>query len=317
MNTLNPSGWVRPQPYYLYGSRSKRNYRARYGALLILPIMGVFAFQALIPVITASKASIVKPSVALTKAVPVSQPIQPAPAVVTPLDSSTALQNVLDAWATNHAEHKWSVSVQGLDGDKRHASVNKDTIFSTASVFKLLLMPKLFANYSLDSLDTKTVTVDGRGDTSLKTCVELMLKVSDNPCGEAVGNLLGWSRSNLIVHQLGLGHTNLNNPSGPTSSAGDLTLFLTKLQGGQLFDAITTSYLLGLMQHQVLRAGIPAGCVSCTVADKTGDLGDVRHDAAIVTYPGGQYVLSIFTDGASYGQMAQLTSQIQAVMSTR
>jgi len=278
--------------------------------------MGFFAFQALTPLIGASKVA-AKHSVALARTVSVSPHIQPAPAVVAAVPSSTALQNVLDTWTANHTDHTWSVSVQGLGGDKRLASVNKNFVLPTASVFKLLLTPKLFANYSLDSLADKTVAVDGREDTSLKNCVELMIRVSDNPCGVAVGNLLGWSRSNTVIRSLGLTHTNLNNPSGPTSSAGDLTLFLTKLQSGQLFDAGTTNYLLDLMQHQDLRSGIPAGCADCTVADKTGDLGSVRHDVAIVTYPGGQYVLSIFTDGASYGQMAQLTSQIQAVMSTR
>jgi hypothetical protein len=51
------------------------------------------------------------------------------------------------------------------------------------------------------------------------------------------------------------------------------------------------------------------------VADKIGDLGYVRHDAGIVEHAGGAYILVIFTSGASYGQIAQLTSQIQTIMS--
>jgi beta-lactamase class A len=54
------------------------------------------------------------------------------------------------------------------------------------------------------------------------------------------------------------------------------------------------------MQVQKYRSGIPAGCNDCTVADKTGDLGFVRHDVAIVQYPGGSYTLAIMTNGAPY-----------------
>jgi hypothetical protein len=241
----------------------------------------------------------------------------PAVAPTSPagLDKSAQLQAVLDAWAKSHSSQQWSVVVQGLRADPSNASILANSPFNTASVYKLFLMYPLFQSYSLDSLSNNFVTVDGRGSVSLKNCVELMIKNSDNPCGEAVGKRLGWAKANKMLKNLGLKSTNLNNPNGISTTAGDTALFLEKLYAGQVLTAENQQYVLGLMQQQRYRSGIPAGCPGCTVSDKTGDIGVARHDAGIVQYSGGTYVLSIFTNGASYSQIAQLTRQIQAVIS--
>jgi beta-lactamase class A len=95
-----------------------------------------------------------------------------------------------------------------------------------------------------------------------------------------------------------------------------MNLFLQQLASGKLIQPDAQQYLMSIMQVQKYRSGIPAGCNDCTVADKTGDLGFVRHDVAIVQYPGGSYTLAIMTNGAPYSQIAQLTSQIQAALSS-
>jgi hypothetical protein len=57
--------------------------------------------------------------------------------------------------------------------------------------------------------------------------------------------------------------------------------------------------------------------VHCEVANKTGDLSNVRHDAAIINDNGSTYALVIMTNGASYAQIAQLTGQIQTYLNSR
>jgi beta-lactamase class A len=232
------------------------------------------------------------------------------------LDKSIQIQAVLDAWAKSHSSQQWSVIVQGLGNDTSKAAISAGSSFNTASIYKLFLMYPLFQAYSSDSLSSTYVTVDGRGSVSLKNCVELMIKNSDNPCGEAVGRKLGWAKANKMLKILGLKSTNLNNPNGITTTSADTALFLEKLYSGQVLTDENQQYVLGLMQQQRYRSGIPAGCPSCTVSDKTGDIGVARHDAGIVQYQGGAYVLSIFTNGASYAQIAQLTREIQSVISS-
>jgi hypothetical protein len=241
------------------------------------------------------------------------------PAVVTPppqKDASTKVQAVLDSWAAGHSSQKWSVVVQGLGDDKTNASLNPSTVFGTASVYKLYFMYPLFQSYTLDSIGTTTLSIDGRPPTSMQACVELALKVSDNPCGEAIGYKVGWGKATTALRKIGMASTNLNSNSGPTSTAADTNLFLQQFYNGQLTTPEQRQYVMGLMQQQKYRSGIPAGCPGCTVADKIGDLSGVRHDVAIVQYQAGAYTLAIMTNGATYAQIAQLTSQIQTAISS-
>ena len=71
---------------------------------------------------------------------------------------------------------------------------------------------------------------------------------------------------------------------------------------------------MDILKVQTWRKGIPAGCSGCIVYNKTGDLGFVRHDAAIVESPKAKYILAIFTDGASYSEIAQLTQRINDII---
>lgn len=233
-----------------------------------------------------------------------------------PVDQ-TKLTNFLNSWAAAHSDHNWSVAVQSLDGPSFSGGVNQNQVYRSASVYKLLLMYQLFNLYQPADLGAINVNVEGRGRVSLESCVNLMISQSDNPCGVAVGNLLGWSKSTAALRTLGLTHTNLNDAAGPASTASDLNEYLVKLDKGELFNQADKSYILNLMSKQKYRTGIPAGCTSCIVANKTGDLGTVRHDVAIVSYSGGRYALSIFTNGASFGQIAELTSKIQMLITSQ
>lgn len=235
-----------------------------------------------------------------------------SPLAIEPI--SDQLATVLQSWQSAHANHRWAVSISSISGPAFTADLNPSQTFEIASLYKLMLTDQLFKLYQPADLASVQLKVAGRGELSLDRCVQLMLSVSDNPCGEAVGSLLGWSRANAPLRSLGLAGTAINNPAGPTSTAADINAYLKALAAGKLMSAPAQDYVLALMKNQKLRAGIPAGCASCTVADKTGDLGRVRHDAAIVTYGSSSYALTILTDGASYAQIAQLTNQIQEVI---
>jgi beta-lactamase class A len=238
----------------------------------------------------------------------------PQPAVTPPVtDKSFQVQAVLDSWKAAHSSQQWGVVLQGLGADKTNASVNPNAQFNMASVYKLYLMYPLFKTYSLESLATTKISVSGRGSTNLKACVELMIINSDNPCGEAVGYRLGWGKSATLLKQLGLKGTNLNSQT-LASTAADAALFLQKFNDGQLMPAPEQQYITSLMQQQKYRGGIPAGCPGCIVADKTGDLGIVRHDVALVQSAGKNYILAVMTNGAGYAQIAELTRQVQAAM---
>jgi beta-lactamase class A len=154
--------------------------------------------------------------------------------------------------------------------------------------------------------------VQGKTKT-LNDCVTAMLKVSNNACGKAVGDYVGWEYADAELKVIGLEKTRLNSDLGPMTTAADVAYYLQGLYEGKWFDGASRDFIIKTLDQQILRAGIPHGCGSgCAVADKTGDLGFVRHDAAIVRYAGGAYVLSVFSDGASYADISGLAAQIQA-----
>jgi len=225
------------------------------------------------------------------------------------------LQSILQNWAATHPTHKWSVVVKGLGADARFANLNAEQTYRSASLYKLFLTYPLFQLHSLESLSNFSVSPEGRSATSLKNCVDTMLRRSDNPCGIAIGDYIGWSRADNLLQQAGFVHTQLNNANGPQSTAADTADILKNLDSGGLYGDDQRQFILEILKNQTLRGGIPAGCSGCVVADKTGDLGFVRHDAGIVYYSASKYILVIFTDGASNAEIAALTSQIQARMS--
>ncbi|MGH9856798.1 MAG: serine hydrolase, partial [Acidobacteriota bacterium] len=239
------------------------------------------------------------------------QPPPPPPPPTTPIHD-VQLESIISSWAKSHPSNSWSAAVYGLKNDRRYAEYKPDQIFYSASIYKLLLMYPLFQNRTLAQSRDTNVSAAGVS-RNLLDCVSLMIRVSDNPCGHAVGSLVGWSRADTELSELGLRNTELSFPAGSKTSAGDTALYLKALYNSRLFSEDIKNYIIDLMHKGTWRSGIPAGCASCSVANKTGDLG-VRHDAAIVEYSNKAYVLVIFTDGASYAQIAQLTTQIQAHM---
>jgi len=252
-------------------------------------------------------------SVTKNQVVPAPQTITITPQVATATYEDARLQSLLSSFATTHPANHWSIQIEGLGTDERSASYNATAKYDSASIFKLLLMYPLMqktpiSQWSSTQIDIKNAT------ESLSDCVTAMLKVSDNACGEAVGDYVGWSYADTELKSIGLASTTLNDPSGPTTTAADTAYYLQGLYNGKWFDGATRNYILNILSAQTIRSGIPAGCSGCSVADKTGDIAGFRHDAGIVTYSGGAYVLSIFTDGASPSQIAQLTRQIQSHM---
>lgn len=214
---------------------------------------------------------------------------------------SPALQALLEQWQKTHPERKWSVAVNGLENISFQASLDSETAFHPASIYKLFLSFSLFKEETLETL---------KSQSTLLECVNLMLKVSDEPCGDTIGKYIGWSKTDQLLKEQGLNHTKLDRSEGPISTASDTAKLVKGLYDGSLYSPSVRQYVLDILKQQTRRQGIPAGCSGCMVYNKTGDLGDVRHDAAIIETGKVKYVLVIFTDGASYSQIAELTKQI-------
>lgn len=234
-------------------------------------------------------------------------PKPPEPAYL--IDSE--LQSILNSWANNKQNQDWSIVVKTFGYDKRYAAIRGDSWYVPASLYKLLLTYPLFQKYDMNNLEAQKITV-GKEQKSIKICIEAMLKWSDNDCGEALGKYLGWYRADSALQSIGLKQTQLNRKDAMFSNANDVNKFLENLYEGNSFSADERAFILSNMQNGTWRKGIPSGCEDCTVTNKTGDLPNVRHDAAIVNYKGGAYAITIMTSGASYSDIADIAGQIHS-----
>lgn len=215
--------------------------------------------------------------------------------------NDTGLSALMTNYANDHAG-TFGASMIELDGQKRRASYNGDKQFVTASTYKL------FVAYSL----MKQIDSGQRDWDSNAACFNKMISYSDNACAEQFLYSLGLQQVTNDVQAIGLKNSTFMKSGGPFTTPNDLTLLLGMIATGQNFSSANQSRLIAAMKANVYRQGIPAG-VQGTVADKVGFLNGLLHDAAIVYGPHGTYVLAIMTDGSTWGNIADLAKQIDAL----
>lgn len=226
-------------------------------------------------------------------------------------DASLAqnVTNAVNSTASTMGASRWGAAVYDLDTNQWLAQINGDTAMESASLYKLFAAYSLAKTKSVDSWDT--VSVAGH---TLRECVDLMLRVSDNECGEAVAKYVGWRKNDQIIHAYGFMHTKLNMTPGPVTTANDTAQFMIDLYQNKLLDAASTEAIVTPLKNQRFRSAIPAGCSGCVVANKTGNSAAVAHDVAIVDNGVHHYVVSIMTEGGSYQKIANIERAIEAVL---
>ncbi|HRJ91375.1 MAG TPA: serine hydrolase [Candidatus Saccharibacteria bacterium] len=223
--------------------------------------------------------------------------------------TSTGISALITHYDEEHAGD-FGVAFSELGGQGRSASYQATRQFTTASTYKLFVAYGTLRN--VDSGKWKW-SMQVQGGRDLTKCFDDMIVKSDNACAEALLKKLGYSKLTNDIRALGLSRSGFVTGDTPLTTAGDLSLFLTKLQNNTIgLKSSSRSTLINAMKRNVYRQGIPAG-TSATVADKVGFLNALVHDAAIVYSSKGTYVLTIMTDGSSWANVAELTKKIEAL----
>ena len=213
---------------------------------------------------------------------------------------------MLEHYAADH-NGTYAVSFRELGGNGLNAQYRGVESYITASTYKLFVAYGTLKKVEKGDWKWSDEVTGGR---NLSTCFDDMIIKSDNPCAEALYEKIGYKKVIDDAHALGLPSTYIG-PGGQYTSADDLTTFLTKLETGTLdLKKSSRERLLNAMKRNEHRAGIPSG-TSGTVADKVGFLNGLLHDAAIVYSPKGAYVLTVMSDGATWGDIAEITRKIE------
>jgi beta-lactamase class A len=183
------------------------------------------------------------------------------------------------------------------------ASASADEQMVSASLYKLYVA---FGIYQL--IDDGTLTADdwvGTAGATVNQCLDVMITVSDNLCGWALGDLVGWQKLDATLATLDLSSTKTDNytASGDLSgdkitTARDTALFMQLLFKGTLLSKTSTDNFIALLKANEINTWLPAGLPEGTIiAHKTGSLYDYIHDAGIVYANNGAYLVVMMTRG--------------------
>ena len=226
--------------------------------------------------------------------------------------SDTGLSALMQHFA-NDNPGTYGVSMIELSGQRRRAGVNETQKFTTASTYKAYIAYSVLRRIESGEMSWDQQIVGGRNAAK---CFDDMIVLSDNPCAEEFVRRIGYAPLHRDVQALGLTNTSFIDKESYKTTAGDLSTFMASLEAGQLpISAANRAKLLDALKRNVYRRGIPAGAAG-QVADKVGFLDGLLHDTAIVYSPNGTYVLTIMTDGSSWGKIAELTREIEKLRTT-
>lgn len=222
----------------------------------------------------------------------------------------TATQQGLQAYISEKAKHGAWISVQQLDGQKWTAGADDTDSVVSGSTYKLFVALYLFKEMDAGKISWDTPILD----TNTSTCFSRMTIASTNPCAEEWLRQFGRSDVNDFLYSKGFSAaTTFTHPEAAHTSAADLTKFMVGLEQGTLISGAHRDRLLYSLSHHPYRYGIPAGSAG-QVWDKVGFVFNYINDTAIVHHPKGAYVMTILTQGQSYGEIANMTREIEKIM---
>ena len=212
-----------------------------------------------------------------------------------------------------------------LDTDRK-VCLNEDAVFPSASVIKIPIMADAFClrdegrlslseGFTLDAGQK----VDGSGilkelhdglEATLLDLIVLMIVLSDNTATNLVIDRVGMDSVNSRMRVFGLERTILQRRmyDWERQKAGfenlctpaEIATLLYMMVLGRISSMSTSMEMLGIMARQQCRERIPLLLPEGTrVANKTGSIPGVVHDAGVVYGPSGPYALCVMTRGVS------------------
>lgn len=241
----------------------------------------------------------------------VPQPAKPAALAIapelTPKQPVNQLQLDVDQWLNRHHKSSWSVSVRAIKGSDISAGSGAHQKIPLASVYKLFLLQPLMLSAPANTWQNTNLNSRTYAD-----CVDAMLRHSDNPCAEAIGEKVGWSKADKYLNSLGYIQTTFMDRGRASGTAAETSQLLQNIYEGQGFDNAARELALNSMSAPKKKEAVRLSCQECKVYNKTGDLGSVHNDAAIIEKDGKTYVVVILSDRSNWHEMAELSAVITA-----
>jgi len=224
--------------------------------------------------------------------------------------NNPALNALLKKYADTHPG-TYGVSLRELSGQRRNASYRGNTVYTTASTYKMFVAYSTLLRVESGAWHWSDQINGGR---NLTECFEDMIQLSDNECAVALLKKVTVKSLTDEARAIGAVNTSFLVANNLKSTAEDESLLLSLLETGQILSQQSSRDVwIASMKKNVYRQGIPKGIPSAVVADKVGFLDAWLHDASIVYSPKGTYVLVIMTEGSSWASIAELAGKIETL----
>lgn len=222
----------------------------------------------------------------------------------------------------------YGVAVVNLT-DGRSVSVNDEDAFPTASLYKLLVMYRVFQaidNGELSLGDQLTIqpgdlkagdpdVAFAAGDTTtVGHALDRMITVSSNAAAYALVRAVGgWYRIITAADALGMGGTVFTDDFWSTPD--DIAHFLHLLANRSLVSPSASDQMMDLLLNQQVNDRIPSLLpADATVAHKTGELPGVRNDVGIVRCPGAEYIIVTMSRGGDPAEEVPVEARISRMV---
>ena len=150
---------------------------------------------------------------------------------------------------------QFGLVVYDLTADKEIASWNGESAFSTGSLYKLYLNFLAYQDLEKGTLDPfLKLKHPELGGIHLKTCLVLMIQLSDIPCAETVRSFYNDSELQRRVDQLGLTDYSV---AGFHTSARDMVKLLRLVWRGEHITPESRALMLSAMKHYIFIHNLP------------------------------------------------------------
>lgn len=239
------------------------------------------------------------------------QPSNGAPAQPDPSPTPASLSEELTSYVSG-LDGTYGIAILDLK-DGQSVSINADHVFPTASLYKVLVMYRVYQSMEQGSLSsTSKITIEPADMTeadewdnlspdavlTVGDAVERMITASSNIAAYALARQVGgWNAVMASASQLGMKNTTWNGQDFVTTP-GDMLHFFDLLANRSLISPGASDEMTAVLLRQRINDRLPADLPRSTrVAHKTGELTDVRNDGGIVFTNKESYVIVLMSEG--------------------
>ena len=182
---------------------------------------------------------------------------------------------------------------------------NADKLFFSASLYKLYYAVLAWQDLGSGDLTDET---NFQADRSLTQCLDLMIRESDSPCGEALLARYDYAQATERLREIGLPNV---NTAAFKVSAIDMAVLLQASYEMDIMSTTARQALFESMRQQVYADGLKQGFSDFTVRDKVGFSDTDWHDVGLVELTDSQTVtVVILSENAGAEGVAELSSKL-------